>query len=249
MKPREASPPAGARRGAAPAPASARLWRRWGGVAIGGLLAAALVALVWHLLSDTASQKRQVADAPMLMLPPPPPPPPPPEPEKPPEPQPEKVKPEVVEQAPKPAEPLEPPKDDTPPSPSKDLGDPVTMDSAAQAGNDAFGIQAGSGGGGSGTGVGGGLGSGSYGRYVAGVLQQALSRDARTRQLVFEDIQIDLWLGADGKTVRAQLVRGTGTSDIDEAVLALVRGIDRIDEKPPAALRFPMRVAMKGRRP
>jgi protein TonB len=123
------------------------------------------------------------------------------------------------------------------------------MDSAAQAGNDAFGIQAGSGGGMSGTGAGGGLGSGSYGRYVANLLQQALSRDARTRQLVFDDIQIDLWLGADGKTVRAQLVRGTGTGEIDETVLALIRGLDRIDEKPPASLRFPMRVSMRGRRP
>jgi protein TonB len=242
VKPRDASSPAAARR-------SSGLWRRWGGWAIGLAVAAALVALVWHLLADTASTRRVVADAPMLMLPPPPPPPPPPEPEKPPEPEPEKVKPEVVEKEPKPVEPLEPPKDDTPPSPSKDLGDPVTMDSAAQAGNDAFGIQAGSGGGMSGTGAGGGLGSGSYARYVSSLLQQALSRDPRTRQLVFDDIQIDLWLGADGKTSRVQLVRGTGTPEIDEAVLTLLRGLDRVDEKPPASLRFPMRVSMRGRRP
>lgn len=225
------------------------LWRRWGGVVIGLAILAALAALVWHLLSDTASTKRVVADAPMLMLPPPPPPPPPPEPEKLPEPEPEKIKPEVVEREPKPVEPLEPPKDDAPPSPSKDLGDPVTMDSAAQAGNDAFGIQAGSGGGMSGTGAGGGLGSGSYARYVSSLLQQALSRDPRTRQLVFDDIQIDLWLGADGKTTRVQLVRGTGTGEIDDTVLALIRNLDRVDEKPPASLRFPMRVSMKGRRP
>lgn len=244
MKPRDPTS-AFARTGAKARPAG--LWRRWGGVVIGLAVFAALVALVWHLLNDTASTKRVVADAPMLMLPPPPPPPP--EPEKPPEPEPEKVKPEVVEKEPKPVEPLEPPKDDTPPSPSKDLGDPVTMDAAGQAGNDAFGIQAGSGGGMSGTGAGGGLGSGSYARYVSSMLQQALSRDPRTRQLVFEDIQIDLWLGADGKTTRAQLVRGTGASDIDEAVLAMVRALDRIDEKPPASLRFPMRVSMKGRRP
>ncbi len=230
-------------------PTTSGFWRRWGGTAIGLAVFAALVALVWHLLSDTASTKRVVADAPMLMLPPPPPPPPP-EPEKLPEPEPEKVKPEVVEPEPRPIEPLEAPKDDAPPSPSKDLGDPVTMDSAGEAGNDAFGIQAGSGGGMSGTGAGGGgLGSGSYARYVSSLLQQALSRDARTRQLVFDDIQIDLWLGADGRATRVQLVRGTGTSDIDDAVLALLRNLDRLDEKPPASLRFPMRVSMKGRRP
>lgn len=177
----------------------------------------------------------------------PPPPPPPPEPEKLPEPEPEKIKP-VTEPEPKPIEPLEPPKDDTPPSPTKDLGDPVTMDSAAQAGSDAFGIQAGSGGGMSGTGAGGGLGSGSFSRYAASVLQQALLRDPRTRNLGFDDIQIDIWLDAEGRTTRAQLVRGTGTTDIDEAVLAMVRGLERFDEKPPASLRFPMRVSMKGRR-
>ncbi|MGJ7524775.1 energy transducer TonB family protein [Variovorax sp. GB1P17] len=248
MKPRDPTSllPAAAHRAGGKA-GTHGLWRRWGGVVIGAAIVAALVALVWHLLSDTASKKRVVADAPMLMLPPPPPPPP--EPEKLPEPEPEKIKPEVVEKEPKPVEPLEPPKDDAPPSPSKDLGDPVTMDSAGQAGNDAFGIQAGSGGGMSGTGAGGGLGSGSYARYVSSMLQQALSRDPRTRQLVFDDIQIDLWLGADGKTARVQLVRSTGTPESDEAVLAMVRALDRIDEKPPASLRFPMRVSMKGRRP
>ncbi len=230
--------------GGAPADAHA-LWRRWGGWAIGTVLLALLAALVWYLLADTASQKRVVADAPTLMLPPPPPPPP--EPEKLPEPEPEKIKP-VTEPEPKPIEPLEPPKDDTPPSPNKDLGDPVTMDSAAQAGSDAFGIQAGSGGGMSGTGAGGGLGSGSFSRYAASVLQQALLRDPRTRNLGFDDIQIDIWLDAEGRTTRAQLVRGTGTTDIDEAVLAMVRGLERFDEKPPASLRFPMRVSMKGRR-
>jgi len=249
VKPRDPSSPAfahgaGARAGVQAG--GAGLWRRWGGVVIGAAILAALVALVWHLLSDTASTKRVVADAPMLMLPPPPPPPP--EPEKLPEPEPEKIKP-VTEPEPKPMEPLEPPKDDTPPSPAKDLGDPVTMDSAGQAGNDAFGIQAGSGGGMSGTGAGGGLGSGSYARYVSSLLQQALSRDPRTRQLVFDDIQVDIWLGADGKTTRVQLVRSTGTPESDEAVLGMLRALDRVDEKPPASLRFPMRVSMKGRRP
>ena len=226
---------------------AAGLWRRWGGLLIGAVVLALLAALVWHLLSDTASQKRQVADAPMLMLPPPPPPPPP-EPEKLPEPEPEKIKPEVVEREPTPVESAEPPKDDAPPSPSQDLGDPVTIDGPAQAGTDAFGIGAGRGGGMTG-GTGGGLGSGSYGRYVANALQQALARDPRTRQLTFDDIQIDLWLDAAGKTTRVQLVKSTGNAQSDEAVLAMAREMNRIDESPPASVRFPMRVSMRGRRP
>ena len=221
---------------------AAVLWRRWGGLLIGALVIVGLAVLVWRLLSDTASTRREVAATPMLVLPPPPPPPP--EPEKLPEPEPEKIKPEVVE--PKPADPQEAPKDDAPPSPSKDLGDPVTIDGAAQAGTDAFGIQAGSGGGM--TGGGGGLGSRSYASYVSNALQQAFARDQRTRQLAFEDIRIDLWLDADGKATRAQLVRGTGNAQTDEAVLAMVRDF-RADERPPGSLRFPMRMSIKGRRP
>ena len=228
------SPPSGA----------ASVWRRWGGLIIGTVVLALLMALVWYLLSDTASQKRQVADAPMLMLPPPPPPPP--EPEKLPEPEIEPVKPEVVEPEPTP---VEPPKDDTPPNPSQELGDPVTMDGPAQAGTDAFGIAAGRGGGMTGGTGAGGLGSGTYSRYIANALQQGLARDPNTRHLVFADIQIDLWLDASGKTTRAQLVKGTGNAKADDAVLAMVRELNRIDESPPASQRFPMRVSMKGRRP
>jgi TonB family protein len=227
-------------------PARARaLWRSWGGHILGVLALAVLVAVVWYLMSGTASTKREVAATPTLVLPPPPPPPP--EPEKLPEPEPEKVKPEVQEPEPKPLEPLEPPKDDTPPSPSQDLGDPVTIDGAAQAGTDAFGIQAGRGGGMTGGG-GGGLGSRSYSSWLSSALQQAFVRDQRTRQLAFDDIRIELWLDANGAVSRVQLTQGTGTARIDEAVLAMVRDF-RADERPPASLRFPLRMSIKGRRP
>ena len=133
-------------------------WHQQGGatgsVLLGLLLVGALVALVWYLLSDTAATKREVTSPPMLMLPPPPPPP---EPEKLPEPVPDKVVPEVTEPEPVPAE---KPMDDAPESATPDKGDPVTIDGAAQAGSDAFGIQAGRGGGMTGGG-GGGLGAGS----------------------------------------------------------------------------------------
>ncbi len=222
-------------------------WRRWGGVITGAAIAFLLAAALWYLLSDTAGTRREAPETSMLMLPPPPPPPP--VPEKPPEPEPEKIKPEITEIKPLPVDqPMEKPMDDKAPSPSQDLGDPVTMNSPAQAGTDAFGIQSGRGGGMTG-GAGGGLGSGSYARYVSNMLQQALARDPRTRQLVFDDIRLDLWLGADGKTTRVQLVQGTGNSQADETVLAMVRQLDRVDERPPASMRFPMRVSMKGRRP
>ena len=100
----------------------------------------------------------------------------------------------------------------------------------------------------SGSGAGGGLGAGSYGRYVANALQLAFARDPRTRQLAFNDIRVDLWLDADGKATKALLVQGTGNAQTDEQVLAMVRDF-RADERPPAALRFPARVSIKGRRP
>ncbi|WP_287497852.1 energy transducer TonB [Pandoraea sp. CB10b_02] len=241
MRPRDyASRPA-----ARPASAALGLLRRRSGLVVGGLVVLVvlgLIALFWHLLTDKASVRREVSAPPMLMLPPPPPPPPPQE--KPPEPQPEKVKPEVVE--PKPADPVEPPKDDTPPSPTKDLGDAVTINGDAQAGTDAFGIGAGSGGGM--TGGGGGLGSRSYSAWLASSLQQAFGRDPRTRTLAFDDVRVDLWLDADGRATRAQLIRGTGNPGIDEAVLAMLRDF-HADEKPPASLRYPLSMSIRGRRP
>ena len=228
------------------------LWRRHGGWITGAALVLVLLLALWHLLSDTASQRRATAPTAVLTLPPPPPPPP--EPEKLPEPEPQKVEPQMTEVAPQPAESSEKPMDDAPESPSEtaaaQAGDPVTMDAAGEAGSDGFAVGAGSGGGTSGTGGGGGgLGAGSYNRYVASMLQNALARDARTRHLVFGDIRVDLWLDADGRTVRVQLVQGTGTERIDETVLAFLRELDRLDERPPASARFPIRVSMKGSRP
>ncbi|UXH77414.1 hypothetical protein [Roseateles amylovorans] len=226
------------------------LWRRWSGWLISAALLVVVGGGLWHLLSDTASTRREMPQTALLSLPLPPPPPPPPELEKPPEPVPEKVE-KITEVAPTPDKPAEPVSDDKAPDPSRDLGDPVTIDGAAQAGNDAFGVQSGRGGGmtGGGGGGGGGLGNASYARYVSGRLQQALSRDARTRQLAFEDIRLDLWLNADGKPVRIELVQGTGNARIDPMVLAVVRELEAMDERPPAAMRYPMRVAMRGVRP
>lgn len=218
-------------------------WRRWGGWIIGLTLAVGLLVLLWYLLAGTASTKREVASTSMLMLPPPPPPPP--EPEKLPEPEPEKVEPKITEVEPTPVESVEKPMDDQTPSPSQDMGDPVTMNADAQAGTD--GIAVGRGGGT--TGGGGGLGSGSYQRYISAQLQQALARDPRTRSLAFSDLRIDLWLASDGRTTRVQLVQGSGNARTDDLVLTMLREIDRVDERPPQSMRFPMRVSMNGRRP
>ncbi|MNR24632.1 hypothetical protein D3C85_1417260 [compost metagenome] len=104
-------------------------------------------------------------------------------------------------------------------------------------------------GGGSTGGGGGGLGTGSYQRYLSAQLQQALARDARTRSLVFSDLRFDLWLASDGRTTRLHLVQGSGNARTDELVLAMLGEIERIDERPPQSMRFPVRISMNGRRP
>lgn len=227
------------------------VWRRWGGWIIAAVLAALVAAGLWHLLSDTASQRREAPTTALLTLPPPPPPPPPPEPEKLPEPEPEKT-PKLTDPTPSPDKPADKPAEDKAPDPARDLADPVTINGDAQAGNDAFGVQAGQGGGRSGVGSGGGtggLGSGSYARYVSARLQQALQRDSRTRHLAFEDLRLDLWLSADGRATRVELVRGSGNALVDEGVLKVLHELDALDERPPASMRYPIRVAIRGVRP
>ncbi|HZX78184.1 TonB family protein [Lysobacter sp.] len=218
-------------------PRSGFLRRHGGTVVVIAVVLAALGALVWYLLADTASTRRPAAEIPMVMLPPPPPPPPPPEPEKTPEPE----EPEEVVQEPEPMEPLKPTE-----APALDTSDPVTMDAEGQAGNDSFGIQSGSGGGMSGVGAGGG--NASYGRYLGYVLQQAIARDEKARRLAFR-LQVDIWLSPGGDIDRVELVRGSGNDEADQAVLAALRAVGRIDERPPGSLTFPARVLIQGRRP
>lgn len=225
-----------------PTPA-ATWWRRWGGWATGVAVGLVALAVLWYLLAGTASTKREVAATSMVMLPPPPPPPP--EPEKLPEPEPEKVEPQITEVEPTPVESMEKPMDDAAPSPSQDMGDPMTMNADAQAGTDGIAV----GGGGGMTGGGGGLGAGSYQRYISAKLQQALARDPRTRSLVFSDLRVDLWLAADGRITKVQLAQGSSNDKTDELVLAMLRELQVMDERPPPSMRFPMRVAMNGRRP
>ncbi|KAG9584658.1 hypothetical protein KCV01_g14122, partial [Aureobasidium melanogenum] len=172
-------------------------------------------------------------------LPPPPPPPKekPPEPRKTDEPKPVEEKPADVPQKPVDA-----------PKPSNDVAKQVTINGDAQAGSDAFNIGAGSGGGMVGSGGGTGTGTGSYDQYLGYAIQQAIQRDERVNRLVF-DVRADIWLDANGKLTRAELVGTSGNTRTDEALLDTLRSMPRIDVAPPSSLRFPLRVAIRGKRP
>jgi periplasmic protein TonB len=212
-------------------------WQRWRGRIIIVVLLLAAVWLVWMLAGHEVGVRRSAPRiATITPLPPPPPPPK----EKPPEPK--KVE-EAKQDISKPAEPLKPVQ--APKAP--DVAKQITINSAAQAGNDAFNIGAGEGGGMVGSGGGNGAGGSSYEQYLSYALQEAIQHDDRTRRLVFE-VRVNLWLAPDGSVKRAELMKPSGVQTTDQALLDVLRGV-RIDTPPPPNLSMPVRVAMRGYRP
>lgn len=217
-----------------------RRQRRWLGPAIGAIAVALLGVLIWHFAGSTVGVRREAPRiATITPLPPPPPPPK----EKPPEPK--KVE-EDIKPVDKPQDVPQKPVDA--PKPSNDVARNVTMNADAQAGSDAFNIGAGGGGGMVGSGGGTGSGTGSYDQYLGYAIQQAVQRDGRVNRLAF-DVRADIWLDADGKLTRAELVGSSGNPDTDQALLDALRTMPHIDVAPPSSLHFPLRVAIRGKRP
>jgi outer membrane biosynthesis protein TonB len=214
--------------------------RRWLGPAVGTVVVLLLGALIWHFASSSVGVRREAPRiATITPLPPPPPPPK----EKPPEP---KKTEEDIKPIDKPQDIPQKPVDA--PKPSNDVAKNVTINSDAQAGSDNFNIGAGDGGGMMGSGGGTGTGTGSYDQYLGYAIQQAVQRDDRVNRLVFE-VRADVWLDADGKLSRAELVGSTGNPKNDEALIEALRAMPRIDVAPPSSLHFPLRVAIRGKRP
>jgi periplasmic protein TonB len=60
---------------------------------------------------------------------------------------------------------------------------------------------------------------------------------------------VQVWLDDSGELTRVEVLRGSGNQQADEAVLDAIRAIGRIDERPPASLKFPARVLVQSRRP
>jgi periplasmic protein TonB len=222
---------------------------RLGRVAKVAAPAAVLVVLgfgIWKLASNTAGERREVPQVPVVALTPPPPPPPPPPPkEKPPEP-------EKPVDTPQPT-PTPQPKTDTPAK--SDAPKQLTINGPAQAGTDAFGVAAGSGGGFSvggdpngGDGPGGGdFAEAGYSRYLTSALQQAVQANNQVNRLAF-NTQVSIWIGPDGRITKVAIARSSGDGRTNKALVAALEQIGRLDEPPPAQLKFPVRIALKGRR-
>ncbi|WP_448097946.1 ferric siderophore transporter TonB [Luteibacter yeojuensis] len=222
-------------------PSHRRQRRRWIGPTAGVVAILLLGALVWHFASSSVGVRREAPRiATITPLPPPPPPPK----EKPPEPK--KVEDEMKPVDDKPQDQPEKPVDA--PKPSNDVAKNVTINGDAQAGTDAFNIGAGDGGGMVGSGGGTGTGTGSYDQYLGYAIQQAVQRDERVNRLVF-DVRADIWLDVGGRLTRAELVGSSGNTKTDEALLDALRAMPRVDVAPPSSLHFPLRVAIRGKRP
>ena len=140
--------------------------------------------------------------------------------------------------------PLPPP---PPPPPVDDLADPMQMDGDAQSGSDAFNIGAGKGGGMAGSG-GGRAGNASYSQYLAYAFQRLLRDNPELRNLAFR-LQAEIWLSSSGDITRAELTRSSGDPETDQKVLAALRAAGRLEERPPASLTLPVRIALQGKRP
>ncbi|MCO7519735.1 MULTISPECIES: TonB family protein [unclassified Pseudomonas] len=222
------------------AKANPRRLLSWAVLAVAGV---GLAWLLWQWANDMAGVRREAPKVPAIIPLPPPPPPPPPEPPKEPEPP---VEEKIVEPQPVPeAEEVKPA--EAAPDPAQDLADPMQMDGDAQAGSDSFNVGAGKGGGMAGGG-GGGLGSGTYSQYLAYAFQRLLRDNPELRNLVF-NLQAEIWLSAAGEITRVELLRGSGEPEVDAQVLAALRAARALDQRPPASLTLPVKIALQGRRP
>jgi len=220
--------------------------RRWLKPAIAVLVLLCVAALVWHFASDTAGVKRAEAPRVTTVIPlPPPPPPPPPKQTPPPEKTQETVKTPVDKPtvAPKPAE---------APKPSDNQPKQMTMNAPAQAGTDNFNIGAGDGTGMAGSGSGtGSFGNASYAQYLGYTLQRAIEQDKHVQEAGGARFtgSLNLWMDPSGRITKVTIAQSTGDARIDDAVIAAVESLGRVDEAPPPQTVYPKLVKLQGRKP
>jgi protein TonB len=205
----------------------------WGtrlkGFAIPGGILLVIAGVVLYFLHDTAGIRREAPPLPTLVatLPPPPPPPPPPK------------------QQPEPQKMEEQPKQVSQPKETNSAPKAITEAGPAQAGSDAFGIQAGSGDGN--VGSGGGFADGNYTRYLGSALQQSVQNNDRVNHLIFT-ADMAVWIDPNGHVTRAKVLKSTGDAKIDDDLVAALQEMPALDEPPPSDLQFPQRVRIEGRR-
>jgi protein TonB len=161
--------------------------------------------------------------------------PPPPKPEiKPPDPP--KMKEEVKIEQPKPEEAPKP--DNAPPA-----AGPLGLDAQGTGPGDGFGLAGRPGGHDITLGDGGGnrLGLTVFGTSTARHIAQELARDPRLKASSYQ-IEVRVWLGADGRFEREELVRGTGNRELDDLIRDGLRQVSALQQALPPNLPQPLRI-------
>jgi TonB family protein len=131
----------------------------------------------------------------------------------------------------------------------------MQIDGPAQAGADSYGLQSGSGGGmgapGStgtcvGPNCGGTVSDAFYRRALSSALQERVQDNDKLNRQVFS-AEVLITVSPAGNITAVQMVRSSGRQDRDDMLVATLRAIEGLDP-PPANVRFPQRVTVRGRR-
>jgi outer membrane biosynthesis protein TonB len=214
--------------------------RRWLWIVLGIVALAAIAYGIWTLsTAKVGKPKPAPPSTTALLLPPPPPPPPPPPQEKPPEPT-ETTKPVPVEVP-------------TPTPAKAEAPAAIAVDAAPTGAGDSFGLQGGGPGGmggvgslGTGTGAAGGVSDGFYRQNLRNALQQRIQDDDRVNHQVFS-ADFSVWVDGGGRVTKAELLRTSGDTKRDQQLLAVLQATAGLDA-PPASVRFPARITVRGRK-
>ncbi|MCQ8105765.1 energy transducer TonB [Methylomonas sp. SURF-2] len=206
-----------------------------------GVALTLLVVIAVYLLQDLFERppqtKKVVQQITMIQ---PPPPPPPPE-VKPPEPEVEEEKIEEPEPEPEP--------EPAPEEAAEPAGEELGLDADGSAGADGFGLAARKGGA-SLLGGGGGNAIVWYGGQIKRQVEDALQSLLAGTAAMKEDynVVLSVWVGADGRISRSELVSGSGKADVDQALRdALSRLRAGIGKAPPENMPQPVRIRLVSR--
>jgi TonB family protein len=136
----------------------------------------------------------------------------------------------------------EPIADDAPadePLPGDDLG----LDADGVAGSDGFGLKAKKGGRSL-------IGGGDRNKWYAGVIQSELQSvlagidDIRRGRYA---LTVRIWIDGEGRVENAEVVRGTGDTELDEALQQALIGGTKLSHAPPEDLPQPIRLRISSR--
>lgn len=219
-----------------------RQWLRYLPAAVGIVLVIVLAVAVYllkDLFQKPVQTKKQVQQI-TIIQPPPPPPPPPPE-QKPPEPE---VKEEKIEE-PEPEKEPEP----APEEAEEPASDQLGVDAEGAAGGDAFGLVGHKGG----RSLLGGTGGNAitwYGGQVSRGLEEQLQQllaDTVARKTSYT-VQIDVWIGSDGRVSRAEMTGSSGKPEVDHAIAGVLPRLRfSLPKPPPENMPQPVKIRFSSR--